>query len=144
MSAKGVARRRPSTQVTEARAARLHRLVRTLCEGPRSRAEILERLGIGLRTFYRELELLRRCGLRVRLESRRYTMQTSREDAEGRLPFPDPRLSFAEVEELALGSGPAARRIAGLLQRVLEASNAVGSPTASRRRRSPKGGGAGG
>jgi hypothetical protein len=73
---------------------------------------------MGLRTFYRELELLRRCGVRVRLDRKTYRLLDTPEEAEGRLPFPDPQLSFAELAELASGSGEAARRLAGLLDRV--------------------------
>ena len=55
-------RRRPSVHITLPRAARLHRLVRFLAEKPRARSAILSDLRIGLRTFYRELDLLNRCG----------------------------------------------------------------------------------
>ncbi len=54
-------RRRPSVHITLPRAARLHRLVRFLAEKPRARSAILSDLRIGLRTFYRELDLLNRC-----------------------------------------------------------------------------------
>ena len=65
------------------------------------REAILAELGIGLRTYYRELELLKRVGVKVRLVGRDYTLLTSSVEAEGRLPFPDPQLSFAEMAELA-------------------------------------------
>ena len=44
------------------------------------------------------------------------TLKTSTEDAQGRLPFPDPQLSFAEMIELARYDGEAARRLAALLR----------------------------
>src|SRR5262245_57406580 len=56
-------RRRPLVHITLQRAARLHRLVRFLAESPQAREAILSELAIGLRTFYRELELLNRCGV---------------------------------------------------------------------------------
>ena len=65
-------RRRPSVHITLPRAARLHRLVRFLAENPRARSAILSDLRIGLRTFYRELDLLNRCGVKVRHKLKLY------------------------------------------------------------------------
>ena len=76
-------------------------------------------LRIGLRTFYRELELLKRCGVRVQFRDRRYTLLSTAEQAEGRLPFPDPQLSFAEMAELSRYPGAAAQRLAALLESVI-------------------------
>lgn len=114
-------RRRPAVHITLARAARLHRLVRALGSDGRGRDEILADLGLGLRTFYRELELLRRCGVRVKTVQKRYRLVGTPEDAEGSLPFPDPQLSFAEMAELARCPGPAGERLAGLLAKVISA-----------------------
>ena len=65
-------RRRPSVHITLQRAARLHRLVRFLAEKPRARSAILSDLRIGLRTFYRELDLLKRCGVKIRHKLKLY------------------------------------------------------------------------
>jgi len=127
-------RRRPA--ITRARASRLHRLVSHLAERPRDRDELLAALAVGLRTFYRELDLLRRCGIKVRLQEKRYALLATAEAAEGRLPFPDPQLSFAEMAELARGTGEAARRLADLLAQVI--GHAAPAPP-----RRPKGGGRG-
>ena len=112
-------RRRPSVHITLQRAARLHRLVWYLAESPRTRDAILSRLGIGLRTFYRELELLKRCGVKVRHRAKQYTLLATAEQAEGRLPFPDPQLSFAEMAELAACPCDAGKRLADLLAAVI-------------------------
>ena len=112
-------RRRPSVHITLPRAARLHRLVWFLAEQPRPRDAILGHLSIGLRTFYRELELLKRCGVRVRHRERLYTLQATAEQAEGLLPFPDPQLSFAEMAELGRCPGDAGKRLAELLASVV-------------------------
>ena len=119
MSSSESRRRRPSVHITLQRAARLHRLVRFLAAAPRSRPAILSELRIGLRTFYRELELLKRCGVKVRFRSKVYTLSATVEQAEGRLPFPDPQLSFAEMAELAQCDCPAGRRLADLLAEVI-------------------------
>jgi hypothetical protein len=111
--------RRPAVHITLGRAARLHRLVVFLAETPRSRDSILAQLAIGLRTFYRELELLKRCGVRIQHKNKLYALLSTAEQAEGRLPFPDPQLSFAEMEELARSPGEAGKRLAALLASVV-------------------------
>ena len=128
----GGTRKRSAVHITLGRAARLYRLVVTLAEGEQTRDQLLSALGMGLRTFYRELELLRRCGVRLRLERRHYRLVGTAREAEGRLPFPDPQLSFAEIAELADGPGLAARRLAELLQSVIGQSR---SPAPRKRRR---------
>jgi hypothetical protein len=112
-------RRRPSVHITLPRAARLHRLVRFLAEKPRARSAILSDLKIGLRTFYRELDLLSRCGVKVRHKVKLYHLTPTAAEAEGRLPFPDPQLSFAEMAELSQCPGPAGTRLAELLAAVI-------------------------
>jgi hypothetical protein len=81
---------------------------------------VLSELRIGVRTFYREWELLRWCGVRVRQRSRLYSLLTTAEEAEGLLPFPDPQLSFAEMAELAQCDCAAGRRLGALLAEVIE------------------------
>jgi predicted DNA-binding transcriptional regulator YafY len=107
--------------ITLGRAARLHRLVMFLAERPRRREEVLAELGMGLRTFYRELDLLKRCGVRIALREKAYTLTSTADQAEGRLPFPDPQLSFAEMAELSRCPGDAGRRLAEMLAAVIDA-----------------------
>jgi hypothetical protein len=113
-------RRRRSVRITLQRAERLHRLVVFLAGTPRDRASILSELRIGLRTFYREVELLDRCGVKVRLRAKQYLLLATMAQAEGRLPFPDPQLNFAEMAELARCDCPAGERLAGLLATITE------------------------
>ena len=112
-------RRRHAVHITLGRAARLHRMVTLLAKSPLSRDAILSALGIGLRTFYRELELLGRCGVKIQQKNKLYILGTTAEQAEGRLPFPDPQLSFAEMFELSKHPGEAAKRLARLLESVI-------------------------
>jgi hypothetical protein len=109
-----------------------------LAERPRPRDAVLTELGIGLRTFYRELELLNRCGVKVQYKDKAYNLQSTAEQAEGRLPFPDPQLSFAEMAELARHPGEAARRLARMLDSVINYPTAKGR---GRRGGRAKGGG---
>jgi biotin operon repressor len=90
-----------------------------LAENPRSREAVLGELGIGLRTFYRELELLKRCGVKIQQKNKSYTLMATASQAEGRLPFPDPQLSFAEMQELARCPGDAGKRLSDLLASVI-------------------------
>ena len=122
MTARTGGARRGTAQITAARAARLHRLVELLSQGARTRPDLLRELGIGLRTFYRELDFLRRCRIKIRLNRGEYALVGSLVKAEAVLPFPDPRLSFSETAELARGRSQAAKRLAGLLESVLDAS----------------------
>lgn len=119
MSRLSASRRRPSVHITLQRAARLRELVELLKAAPRERSAVLSELRIGLRTFYRELELLKRCGVKVRYQNKHYQLLTPPELAEGLLPFPDPQLSFAEMAELASCDCAAGRRLAELLATVI-------------------------
>ncbi len=93
---------------------------------------ILSELGIGLRTFYRELELLKKCGVKVRHKHKLYHLVPTAAEALGRLPFPDPQLSFAEMAELAESDCAAGRRLAGLLAAVVS-EPAPAKPKSNRR-----------
>ena len=121
-------RRRPVVHITLGRASRLHRLVTTLSAGSTAREALLDHLAIGLRTFYRELDLLKRCGVKVRRDGKAYRLTSTVAEAEGRLPFPDPQLSFAEMAELSVHPGDAAKRLADLLATVVEPAKPVPSP----------------
>jgi predicted DNA-binding transcriptional regulator YafY len=116
-------RGRTGSRITLARASRLRRFLLLLSQKPLSRNEILRDLGVGLRTFYRELDYLRRQGIRVRTDNRLYRLSMTFESAEGRLPFPDPQLSFREAAELSLNPGDAARRLAELLDRLTKTAS---------------------
>ena len=128
-------RRRPVVQITLGRASRLHRLVRMLAAGPTSRDTLLDQLAIGLRTYYRELDLLKRCGIKVKRAGKTYQLSSTIPEAEERLPFPDPQLSFAEMAQLAAHPGEAAKRLAEILKSVVEAP----SPTSKKGRRKKSG-----
>ena len=129
-------RRRLSVNITLARAKRLYRLVLVLTEEGPSRDQVLHRLDLGLRTFYRELELLKKSGINVVVEAKAYRLKTPRDEAKALLPFPNPGLSFAEVTELAQGQGPAAQRLAELLATVTEPI--VEKPNKAKRAKSRK------
>lgn len=125
-------RQRPVARISAGRASRLRRIVILLGQKARRREDILTEIGIGLRTYYRELVLIKRCGIKVTLRDGAYGLGTSVADAEGKLPFPDPQLSFAEMIELAALPGEASARLAGILARVTK------GPDPSRKRKSDR------
>lgn len=89
--------------VTAERAGRLVRLLRLLQPGPQTRGVLMRRLGLDIRAFYRDLEMLRGVGVVLTLENQRYGLTEDVEAAITRLPFPDPHLTFGEVMRLAKG-----------------------------------------
>jgi hypothetical protein len=91
-----------------------------LASGPSARDLLLAELTIGLRTFYRELDLLKKCGIKFRRDGKTYRLISTMAEAQGRLPFPNPQLSFAEMAELAGYPGEAAQRLAEIYKRVVE------------------------
>jgi len=111
-------------------------MVKLLSQAPTTRSAILVALAIGLRTFYRELELLQRCGVKIQQKNKLYTLISTAAQAEGRLPFPDPQLSFAEMEELSRSPGEAGKRLAALLDSVI--NHPLGKKKTGRGRKSTK------
>jgi predicted DNA-binding transcriptional regulator YafY len=108
-----------SKAVIPERAARLYRLLKLLSTGPHTRSVLTRRLGLDVRGFYRDLELLREAGIQVALARRRYTLKDKVADAVARLPFPDPHLTLGEATQLAKGRGQVHRKIKQLVARII-------------------------
>lgn len=104
--------------VTSERAARLARLVQLLAHGPQTRDGLMRRLRLDVRSFYRDLEVLRNCGIHLPLHNGSYVLKQKLNLAIGRLPFPDPLLNLAEAMQLAKGSTPAHRKLQRLISRI--------------------------
>jgi hypothetical protein len=101
----------PARAVTAERAARLHRLVQILATGPQTREALRRRLRLDVRSFYRDLEVLRASGIGVPLEGRHYRLDGPEAAAVALLPFPDPHLRFGEVAQLTRGRTAAAQKL---------------------------------
>src|SRR5690606_11751760 len=97
--------------VTPERFRRVYQLIQYLGDGPRTRDEILARLGLDVRGFYRDLELLRAVGVTVVAEQGRYGLREALAGAVARLPFPDPHLTLGEARQLGRGRGVTQRRL---------------------------------
>lgn len=119
-----MARKRKSTtesssaKITTERASRLYRLVQFLGSG-QTRAQILRKLQIDIRAFYRDLEMLRTQGIVVTLEKGKYRLNVTTEEALLNLPFPDPQLTVGEVQQLSKGKSAAHRKVKSQLDQIL-------------------------
>jgi DNA-binding transcriptional ArsR family regulator len=120
MARKRRAARRSSAAVTAKRAPRLYRLLKLLGKGPQPREKLIRQLKLDIRSFYRDLNLLRDTGIMVLLEEGRYLLQGSAADAVARLPFPDPLLTLGEAQQLAKGRTAAHRKLKKLVARIIK------------------------
>lgn len=107
--------------VTPERAARLYRLLQVLRSGPRTRSALLRRLRLDIRGFYRDLDTLRKAGVEVRLDGRRYRLVGRAEAAVLLLPFPDPRLTLGDALVLARGRRRAHRLLKQQIRQIIPA-----------------------
>ncbi len=96
------------TGISADRAGRLYRLLKQVANtGPTSRPQLLKRLKVGMRTFYRDIDLLRGCGIIIHAEPKGYTLQVTLDEALAKLPFPNPELTFGDVLQLIKGRSSA-------------------------------------
>jgi hypothetical protein len=102
------------------RANRLYRLLRLLDSGPKTRAVVLQRLQIDIRTFYRDLELLRECEIVIKLDKRKYSLVEPASTLIPRLPFPDPNLTLGEAKLLAKGRTGVHKKLRGFLEQIIK------------------------
>lgn len=108
--------------MTPVRAARLLRLVNLLGSGPKTRAQLIKKLKVEPRGFFRDFEQLRRFGVPIELHEGRYVLLESVATALGRLPFPDPVLSVQEAIVLARGRSAAHKKLRGQIGLLLGTS----------------------
>jgi len=118
MSKKRVAPSASNKAVSLERASRLFRLLQFLGSGPKTRAAILQRLRIDIRTFYRDLELLRDCNIEVALERRKYSLGGKVGELVDSLPLPDPGLTLGEARILSKGRSPVHAKLKRLVKAV--------------------------
>jgi predicted DNA-binding transcriptional regulator YafY len=104
--------------VTLERAARLYRLLNMLGKGPQTRAALTRRLRLGIRGYYRDLEVLRAVGIIVELAAGKYYLREDLAPALERLPFPDPGLNLGEARQLAKGRSKAHKKIREQLEKI--------------------------
>jgi predicted DNA-binding transcriptional regulator YafY len=107
--------RKTPRSITVDRTARLHHFLNLLASGAQTRGNLTRRLGIDVRGFYRDLELLRLAGIAIAFESRRYSLAVPLKQAVNLLPFPDPGLTIGEAIAIARGRMLAHRKIKELI-----------------------------
>jgi predicted DNA-binding transcriptional regulator YafY len=105
--------------VTAERARRLYRLLQHLGQGPQTREALTRHLRLDVRGFYRDLQLLRAAEIAIRLEDKRYALDEGVDRAVARLPFPDPRLTLGEAQQLAKGKTVAHRKLAEQIAKII-------------------------
>lgn len=109
-----------SRTVTSARTARLYHLLQLLGTGPQSRDTLTKQLRCDVRSFYRDLNLLRGIGFTISLEEQRYRLHGEMtEEVAARMPFPDPDLTLAEAQQLARGTSAVHRKLQDQINRIL-------------------------
>ena len=111
MAKKSAANKVKRNRISMARAGRLFRLVKVLAVGAVPRAQLLKKLRVGMRTFYRDVDLLRECGIEVDTKDSSYALVGKLDDALHRLPYPDPELTFGEVTSLMKGVSGSAKKL---------------------------------
>ena len=99
--------------LTPERATRLYQFLSLLESGPKTRPQLEKKLKIGLRTFYRDLEVLRAMDIDVATQNKKHVLNDR--DWKSKLRVPDPCLSFAEAEALASGKSAANKKIAAMV-----------------------------
>ena len=104
--------------ITADRAPYLYRLLEILGKGPQKRETLIRRLKRDVRSFYRDLSLLRAAGILVTLAKGRYHLEGDVDDAIARLPFPDPLLTLGEARQLARGRTVAHRKLKEQIDRI--------------------------
>lgn len=107
-----------STSVTAERAARLYQLLNILGKNPQTRTALTKKLKLGLRGFYRDLELLHKFDIVIDQSEGRYLLHGDVEDAIARMPFPDPNLTLGEARMLAKGRTKAHRKLKDQIARI--------------------------
>ena len=108
-----VSTERPS--ITPERFRRLHLLLRLVAAAPCPRDQLAKALSLDVRGFYRDLEALRAAGIVIALGDGAYSLKGKLDDALGKLPFPDPRVTLAEVVQLSRGRGKPQAALAALI-----------------------------
>jgi predicted DNA-binding transcriptional regulator YafY len=106
---------RQHSSISRVRASRLYKLLRILEVEPGSRRVLLKKLRVGMRTFYRDLDILRQWGIKVELSGSKYELVVEGTPWLELLPFPDPELSFAEAMSLAAAKSAGGRKLQSVL-----------------------------
>jgi len=118
MARRTPAGKKPRTHISSTRAGRLYRLLKQLDGQSVLRTALLKKLRVGMRTFYRDVDLLRECGIQVDVDGEGYSLQGTLSDALHQLPFPDPELTFGDIETLMRGKSATHEKLRALFKKI--------------------------
>jgi predicted DNA-binding transcriptional regulator YafY len=108
------------SSVTVERASRLAKLLKlTASKTPKTRDDLILRLKVNVRGFYRDVKLIRECGVQLSAEKDKYHLTEDLSSAQGKLPCPDLGLSVSDLQSIARGSSDTHKRIQRLLLDIL-------------------------
>lgn len=110
-----IAKKAAATAITMERTTRLFRLVKMLATGPQTRAQLLKRLKLAVRGFYRDLMLLREVQIHIQLHQGKYQLVGEPDTAWAKIPLPDPDLNLGEAHQLAKGKSKIHQRLRAML-----------------------------
>lgn len=100
--------------MTPKRAARLYRMLVAVSAKLQTRSALMKRCRSGLRTFYRDLDALEACGIRVETNGGGHQLVgATLEEAVAKLPFPATGLTFGDVR-----GGDAKKKLEGQLKKI--------------------------
>lgn len=105
-------------KITPERIRRLVRMLRQLGRGSQLRSTLVRQLRVGMRGFYRDLQVLRGVGIHVKLVQGRYQLMEQDAQVVDQLPFPDPGLTLGEARTLSRGGSPGNKKISLHLQTI--------------------------
>lgn len=108
----------PAIRISGERAGRLYKILKVLDGGPATRAQLLKTLKTGMRTFYRDVDLLRECGIRIDTVENGYELHDKLSDAVNQLPFPEPNLTFGDVLSLMKGRSKSHQKLRGMFEKI--------------------------
>jgi predicted DNA-binding transcriptional regulator YafY len=94
----------PTSGISLERAVRLNKLITLLDGATRNRDVLLKKLGLDVRSFYRDIAYLRELGIEVEAEDAKYKLETKVDVARSKLPLPDPGLTVEEAKQLTKGT----------------------------------------
>jgi hypothetical protein len=95
-------------------------MLNLLGKSAQTRSALIRRLGLGVRGFYRDLEVLRAVNIAVELVNGHYMLLENLSQAVERLPFPDPGLTLGEARLLAKGRSGAHRKLKEQLRSIVK------------------------
>lgn len=108
----------PTTSVTLERAIRLGKLLKSIAKTARTRAELMAKLKVDLRGFYRDVKTIRSLGISVSSDRDLYRLTDDLNEARGKLPCPDPLLTVAELRAVSKGTTDTHKKLRRLLDAV--------------------------